>query len=154
LSGVGPADHLREVGVEVIHDLPGVGQNLHDHPLLGLVVEASQPIPPGTANHAEVSMLWRSDPGLPGPDMQFMFIHVPFHPPTLQAPANSYTFGISTVPRSRGWIKLASADPDQPPLINPNYLDDEADVLRLLLGIERARELNATNAFAPWRKGE
>ena len=45
------------------------------------------------------------------------------------------------------WIKLASADPDQPPLINPNYLDDEADVLRLLLGIERARELNATNVI-------
>jgi choline dehydrogenase len=154
LSGVGPAEHLREVGVEVIHDLPGVGQNLHDHPLLGLVVEASQPIPPGKANHAEVSMLWRSDPGLPGPDMQFMFIHVPFHPPTLQAPENSYTFGIATVPQSRGWVKLASADPDQPPLINPNYLAEEADVLRLLLGIERARELDATKAFAPWRKRE
>ena len=98
-------------------------------------------------------MLWRSDPGLPGPDMQFMFMHIPYHP-TLQVPPNGYTFGISTVPQSRGWIKLASADPDQPPLINPNYLDNEVDVQRLLLGIERARELNATNAFAPWRKGE
>jgi choline dehydrogenase len=154
LSGVGPADHLREVGIKVIHNLPGVGQNLHDHPLLGLVVEASQQIPPGTANRAEVSMLWRSDPGLPGPDMQFMFMHVPYHPPTLQAPPNSYTFGISLIPQSRGWIKLASADPDLPPLINPNYLHNEADVQRLLLGIELARELNATNAFATWRKGE
>lgn len=153
-SGVGPADHLREVDIEAIHDLPGVGMNLHDHPLLGYVVESSREIPPGTANHAEVSMLWRSDPGLPGPDMQFMFIHVPFHPPTLQAPANSYTFGIAAVPRSRGWIKLASADPDQPPLINPNYLDDEDDVRRLLLGLERARELNATSAFAAWRKND
>src|SRR5215217_2283044 len=59
-------------------------------------------IAPGTANHAETSMLWRSDPSLDGPDMQFMFIHVPFHPPHLQAPPNSYTFGIATVPDSRG----------------------------------------------------
>ncbi|MDH3039079.1 GMC family oxidoreductase N-terminal domain-containing protein [Streptomyces sp. TRM75561] len=153
-SGIGPAEHLREVGVEVINDLPGVGRNLHDHPLLGYVVEASREIPAGTANHAEVSMLWRSDPGLPGPDMQFMFIHVPFHPPTLQSPANSYTIGIATVPRSRGWIKLSSPDPDAPPVINPNYLDDDYDVQRLLLGIERARELNATRAFSGWRDKE
>ncbi|MGW5364518.1 GMC family oxidoreductase [Actinopolymorpha pittospori] len=154
LSGVGPADHLREVGIEVVHDLPGVGQNLHDHPVVGLVVEASQEIPAGTANRAEVSMLWRSDPGLPGPDMQIVFIHAPSHPPTFKTPANSYTFGITTVPRSRGWIRLASAHPDQPPLINPNYLDDEEDVRRLLLGIGRARELSEADAFASWRKEE
>lgn len=150
LSGVGPAEHLREVGVEVVHDLPGVGQNLHDHPLLGLVFEADGEIAPGTANHAETSMLWRSEPGLSGPDMQFMFIHVPFHPPHLQAPPNSYTFGIATVPDSRGWVRLADADPRSAPLINPNYLGEDSDVRRLLLGIEKAREINATKAFSEW----
>jgi choline dehydrogenase len=150
LSGIGPAEHLREVGVNVVHELPGVGENLHDHPLLGLVFEADGEIAPGKANLAETSALWRSDPSLPGPDMQFMFIHVPFHPPHLQAPPNSYTFGIATIPDSRGWVRLASADPKAAPLINPNYLDKDSDVQRLLLGIERARELNAASAFSEW----
>jgi choline dehydrogenase len=150
LSGIGPSGHLSDVGVDVVHELPGVGENLHDHPLLGLVFKAEGEIAPGTANHAETSMLWRSDPDLPGPDMQFMFIHVPFHPPHLQAPPNSYTFGIATIPDSRGWVRLASADPKAAPLINPNYLGEDSDVQRLLLGIEKARELNATSAFSEW----
>jgi choline dehydrogenase len=150
LSGVGPADHLREIGVDVVHDLPGVGENLHDHPLLGLVFKADGEIAPGKTNHAETSMLWRSDPSLDGPDMQFMFIHVPFHPPHLQAPPNSYTFGIATIPDSRGWIRLASKDPKAAPLINPNYLGEDSDVRRLLLGIEKARNLNASSAFSEW----
>ncbi len=150
LSGVGSAGHLREVGVDLVHELPGVGENLHDHPLLGLVFQADGEIAPGTANHAETSMLWRSDPSLPGPDMQFMFIHVPFHPPHLQAPPNSYTFGIATVPESRGWVRLASADPKAAPLINPNYLGEDSDIQRLLLGIEKAREINATSSFSEW----
>jgi hypothetical protein len=60
-----------------VHNLAGVGKNLHDHPLCGVVYEASQEIPPGATNHAESSMLWRSNDSLPGPDMQIMFIHVP-----------------------------------------------------------------------------
>ena len=154
LSGIGDADQLRAAGVEVVHHLPGVGQNLHDHPLLCMVVEAAQAIPPGNNNHAEVSMLWRSRPGLAGPDMQFMFIHLPFHPPALQAPELAYTFGISTIPTSRGSIRLASADPDQAPLIDPNYLGAAEDVKRLMIGIERARELIDTSALAKWSKGE
>ena len=154
LSGVGPAEHLREVGVPVVHDLPGVGANLHDHPLCGVVYEASQPIPPGTANHAEVSMLWRSDQSLAGPDMQLMFIHVPFHPPALTAPENCFTFGVATVPESRGSIRLASADPDVAPLIDPNYLGTESDVRRMLHGITVAREIAATSPFDAWRARE
>jgi choline dehydrogenase len=150
LSGVGLAYHLWEIGVDVVHELPGVGENLHDHPLLGLVFEADGEIAPGKANHAETSMLWRSDPSLDGPDMQFMFIQVPFHPPHLQAPPNCYTFGIATIPDSRGWVRLASKDPKDAPLINPNYLGEDSDVRRLLLGIEKARELNASSAFSEW----
>ena len=150
LSGIGPAEHLRETGVDVVHDLPGVGENLHDHPLLGLVFRAEGEIAPGKANHSETSMLWRSDASLDGPDMQFMFIHVPFHPPHLQAPPNSYTFGIATVPDSRGWIRLTTNDPKAAPLINPNYLSEDSDVRRLLLGIEKAREINSTRAFSEW----
>lgn len=154
LSGVGPAEHLREVGIEPVHHLPGVGRNLHDHPFLTVVAQARRDIPPTSAQGSEVAVVWRSDPGLPGPDMQNVFLGFPYHTPAFQAPANSYTIGMTTVPRSRGWLKLASSDPDQPPLINPNYYDDDDDVRRMLIGIERAREFMAADALGTWRKQE
>jgi choline dehydrogenase len=154
LSGVGPSAELEAVGVPAVHDLAGVGKNLHDHPLCGVVYEASQPIPPGTTNHAETSMLWRSDDSLPGPDMQLMFIHVPFHPPHLSAPENSYTFGVACVPEARGSVTITGPDPDAPPVIDPNYLGSEADVERVVHGIEVARRLAATEAFSSWQGRE
>jgi choline dehydrogenase len=155
LSGVGPADDLRALGIDVVADLPGVGANLHDHPLLGIVFEASQPIPAPTSNLAESSMFWRSDPRAIVPDLQFMYIHVPFHPPTLQAPENSFTIAIGVMhPMSRGTLRLRSADPAESPEIDPAYLSDDADVRALLTGIAKARELAATQAFAPWKARE
>ena len=150
LSGIGPAEELQELGIPVVHDLPGVGRNLHDHPLCSVVYEAAQPIPPASTNHAEVSMLWRSDDELDGPDMQLMFIHVPFHQPTLVAPSNSITFGVTTVPDSRGNVRLATADPDDLPLIDPAYLTAPSDVDRLVDAIAVARNIAATDAFAAW----
>lgn len=154
LSGVGPAVDLEAASVAVVHDLPGVGRNLHDHPLCGVVYEAAQPVPAGRTNLAETSMLWRSDDALPGPDMQLMFIHVPFHLPHLTAPANSFTFGVVTVPESRGSIRLAGPDPGTAPLIDPNYLDAASDVERMIHGVEVAREIAAGEPFAPWRGQE
>lgn len=75
LSGIGPGDELREAGVEVVQDVPGVGRNLHDHPLTCLVYQAKREIPPGSANLSETSLLWRSEESLPGPDMQMQFTH-------------------------------------------------------------------------------
>ncbi|CAN3129637.1 GMC family oxidoreductase [Mycobacterium sp. smrl_JER01] len=154
LSGVGPAHDLEAVGIEVVHNLPGVGRNLHDHPLCGVVYEARQPIPPGRANHAETSMVWRSDGSAAGPDMQIMFIHVPFHPPHLYAPANSFTMAIATVPEARGSIRVPGPDPTLAPLIDPNYLGAESDVRRLLDGIDVARAIAATEPFTAWRGRE
>jgi choline dehydrogenase len=154
LSGVGPAPELEEVGVPVTHHLPGVGRNLHDHPLCGVVYEASQPIPPGQTNHAESSLLFRSDSGLAGPDMQIMFIHVPFHPPHLAAPANSFTFGVACVPEARGSVRIAGPDPAAPPVIDPRYLGDPADVDRIAQGIEVARRIAAAAPFDAWRGPE
>jgi choline dehydrogenase len=154
LSGIGPADELGALGIPVVHDLPGVGRNLHDHPLCSVVYEAAQEIPPAKANHAEVSMLWRSSAELDGPDMQLMFIHVPFHQPGLQASPNSFTFGVTTIPDSRGSIRLASADPADAPLIDPGYLTAESDVDRLVDGIQVARDLAATSAFSAWNARE
>jgi choline dehydrogenase len=95
-------------------------------------------------------MSWRSDPSLPGPDMQTLFIQFPFPPPSMEAPPNGYTVAIATVPASRGWLRLASADPTAPPLINPRYLADDSDVRRLLLGVRQARELSKSAAFSEW----
>ncbi|WP_431233945.1 GMC family oxidoreductase [Mycolicibacterium psychrotolerans] len=154
LPGIGPAAELHAAGVGVVHDLPGVGRNLHDHPLCGVVYEAAQPIPAARANHAETSLLWRSTTALAGPDMQLMFIHVPFHPPHLAAPANSFTLGVATTPQARGSIRLAGSDPATPPLIDPNYLGTESDVRRMVHGVQVAREIAATEPFAPWRARE
>ncbi|MFD9907543.1 GMC family oxidoreductase [Streptomyces sp. NPDC059063] len=150
LSGIGPADELRAAGVDVRVDLPGVGRNLHDHPLCGLVFEVEQPVPAGRANLSEASLHWRSDPSLPGPDMQLMFIHVPYHPPTIPVPANSFTVGVATVPRSRGAVRIADADPESAPLIDPGYLGDEDDVRRMLHGMEVVRDVVAAGPFAKW----
>ena len=95
-------------------------------------------------------MSWRSDPSRPGPDMHFLCVPFPFYPPHFQAPPNGYTLEIATVPDSRGWLRLASADPTAPPLINPRYLAEDSDVQRLLLGLRKARELNTANAFSEW----
>jgi choline dehydrogenase len=154
LSGVGPAGELEAAGVRVRHELPGVGRNLHDHPLCGVVYEALRPIPAGRTNLAETSMQWRSRETLSGPDMQLMFIHVPFHPPHLAAPANSFTIAFATVPEARGSIRLAGPDPEMAPLIDPNYLGAESDMKRMIHGLTVARDIAATQAFAPWRGRE
>lgn len=100
-------------------------------------------------------MTWRSDASMAGPDMQMMFIHVPFNPPHLSAPANSFTFGVAVmVPEARGSIRLAGPHPQTPPLIDPNYLGAESDLRRMVEGIGVAREIAASEPFAPWRARE
>jgi len=154
-SGIGPADELRAVGVEVVHDLPGVGRNLHDHLLLGVVYEASAPLPPGRNNLSESVLFTRSSAGLPAPDIQIALVHVPFHSPEFTAPANSYTIAPGIVyPRSRGSVRLLDAAPGGALHIDPNYLAEDSDVAGLIEGIELSRAIGAAEAFAPWRARE
>lgn len=154
-SGFGPAHLLRSVGVNVVQDLPGVGENLHDHPMSGVIYESARQIPVPTSNHAEASYLGWVDESGPEPDLQLMFITVPFHPPTVSAPENSYTIGVAVVtPASRGHVRLRSADPDVPPIVDPRYLSDDRDVTRLIAGLRVAREIGQDVAFGGWRKAE
>lgn len=154
-SGIGPADELRELGVDVVHDLPGVGRNLHDHVLLGVVYEASQPLPPGRNNLSESVLFTHGSAGLPAPDIQVALVHVPFHSPEFTAPANSYTIAPGIVyPRSRGSVRLLGAEPGGPMAIDPAYLAEESDVAGLVEGIVLSREIGAAQAFAPWRARE
>jgi choline dehydrogenase len=86
------------------------------------------------------------------PDLQFVCIDVPFHPPSLEGPANGYTIGFAVMtPVSRGTVRLAGRDPTQAPRIDPNYLAEQEDVRRMLIGFQRAREIGAASALAEWR---
>lgn len=152
LSGVGPSGHLRELGINVITDLCGVGGNLQDHPLANVAWEARQDIPPGEANLAESALYWRSKSANIAPDLQFMFIHVPFHNPWQSVPANSYTIGVSVMrPVGRGQIRLRSANAADTPVIDVDYIGQRADADTLVAGIEHAIEIGRAPAFKQWR---
>jgi choline dehydrogenase-like flavoprotein len=153
LSGIGDPQHLGAVDIPVVAPLPGVGRNLHDHILLrGICVEAPRPIPAGTGNLGEAVVYWRSDDGLPGPDLQVVLVYAPFHNPWQETSANAYTFAVAHMrPTSRGRLSLASDDPQSPPLIDFDYLGQRHDVETLLQGVEKALELRMQPAFASWR---
>ena len=154
-SGIGPADELRALGLEVVADLPGVGRNLHDHLLLGVVYEASRPLPAGRNNLSESVLFTHSTRGLPAPDIQVALVHVPFHSPEFTAPANSYTIAPGIVaPRSRGSVRLRDATPGGELAIDPNYLAEPSDVDGLLEGIALSRDIGAARAFDDWRGRE
>ncbi|WP_329458771.1 GMC family oxidoreductase [Streptomyces sp. NBC_01497] len=159
LSGIGPADHLRTRGVEVVLDLPGVGANLHDHPRSTVVVGSPRPVPPGVNNHAEVIGLIASALSPGTPDLQFQVLDVPYHspglPPSLPVPGQAYSvaFGAMT-PRSRGSLRLRDGEPGGRIRFDPNYYGDPHDVATMAEGLRIAREIAGADALAPWRAAE
>src|SRR3954465_11263199 len=158
-SGIGPADELRALGIDVVADVPGVGRNLHDHMLMGVIWEpahpAAQEIPPPVNNMSESSMFTRSDPALRVPDLHFMCIHVPFHLPIFTVPEGSWTIAVGLVrPASRGTLTLRSAHPAAAPATDPRYLAEEADVAAMVRGVEIVRDLVSARAFDAWRGPE
>lgn len=155
LSGVGPADHLQEHGIKTLVNLPGVGQNFHNHVLTGVIRECKQPVPQGNLNLSEAALFCKSDSGWVGPDLQIGFVHVPFNIIIGQGHPNSVSILPGVVrPMSRGWIKLASANPTDKPLINPNYLGADSDRTRLVQAVKIARDIFATKAFSDWAGSE
>jgi choline dehydrogenase len=149
LSGIGPADELTEIGIDVVAHLPAVGRNLQDHTVTGLVYEARRTIPPGTAGHGEASLLWRSSPDEPVADVHLLMCDVPIT--SMPTPANCCTLLVDNLrPASRGLTRLRSADPTQPPLIAPNFLGEESDLEKVLLGLATAREIAAAPVFGDW----
>ena len=155
-SGVGPQSDLRSAGITVAADLPGVGANLFDHPMSGVVYRSARPVPPGQNNHGEALGLLRS-PGAPMPDLQVMFVDVPLRAAGLAGPdfGEGYTLATSLMlPASRGSVRLASAEPGTPPLIDPNYYADPADLHAFTAGLRAAREIGRAAALDPWRGDE
>lgn len=155
LSGIGNPHHLKEFDIPVQATVPGVGENFHNHVLTGVINEVSEPLPPPHLNLSESALFCRSDSGWVGPDLQLAFVHVPFDIIIGQNHPNSISILPGVVrPMSRGWVRLASSNPLDKPLVNPNYLGVKADVERLVQGVKLAREIFATEAFSSWVKQE
>ena len=175
LSGVGPGDHLREHGITVLADSPGVGANLSDHPIVtamwstprsrGLWEQAGprqlarwqlNHSGPLSSNVAEAGGFSRSDPALTAPDLQWHALPVPYANGGLADPASramSLLIALVAV-GSRGAIRLRSDDPRHKPAIDPAYLSDNADIRPLLRGLEMAREFAAARPMSKLCKGE
>ncbi|HEX4249744.1 MAG TPA: GMC family oxidoreductase N-terminal domain-containing protein [Pseudonocardia sp.] len=153
LSGIGPGRQLRELGIDVLADVPGVGANLHDHPKAEVAYTAVRPV--RTSHYArKPHVLARTVPSV-DPDLQMIFIDFPMHPRFTPGPEDGYSVIFSLMaPASRGSVRLASADPEQAPLVDPNYLAEEADLARMVTGLRLAREVGAAPALAGVRDKE
>ena len=161
LSGIGPADHLREHGIYVIADVPAVGANLIDHPSVPVVWSTPSLKGPWessgnagfarwrlthkgplTSNIAEAGGFARSDPRLSAPDLQWHVLPVGFREQGLTDPARRAMTVLVTLAdvASRGRLTLNSSDPRHRPLIDPGYLSDVGDLSALAIGVRMARD--------------
>ncbi|MEN8653770.1 GMC oxidoreductase [Streptomyces sp. 21So2-11] len=160
-SGIGPRADLEALGIPVVLDLPGVGENLLDHPESVIVWETDGPIPENSAMDSDAGLFVRRDPESEGPDLMFHFYQIPFtdNPERLgyERPAH----GVSMTPnipkaRSRGRLFLTSADPADKPALDFRYFTDEDDYdgRTLVDGIKIAREIAKAEPLARWLKRE
>ncbi|MBY0380519.1 MAG: choline dehydrogenase [Xanthobacteraceae bacterium] len=180
LSGIGPANLLQSHGIDVIHHLPGVGQNLQDHLQFRLMYRVSKPITTNDdlrtlTGQAKVGLKWllkgtgplgiginqgglftRILPGSKTPDIQFHFA-------TLSADQaggkphdwSGCTFSVCQLrPESRGAVNIQSDDPFQPPSMRPNYLAAETDRICAVESIKYARKLASSDALKPYISSE
>ena len=179
LSGVGPAAELREHGIEVVADRPGVGENLQDHLEFYFQVACKEPVTLysavkplaklaigarwllfkdglGATNHFETCGFIRSRPGIQFPDIQYHFLPmaVSYDGSSL---ADEHGFQAHVGPmrsKSRGWIRLRSADPRDPPRITFNYLSHPDDWTEMRACVRLTREIFGQKAFDRYRGRE
>jgi choline dehydrogenase len=179
LSGVGPAAELREHGIAVVHDLPGVGENLQDHLEFYFQVACTQPITLyssmgliaraligarwllfknglGATNHFETGGFIRSRPDVPYPDIQYHFLPlaVTYDGSSLAQEHGFQAHVGSMRSKSRGWVRLASADLFAKPRIRFNYMSHPDDVAEFRACVRLTREVFAQKAFDPYRGRE
>jgi choline dehydrogenase len=179
LSGVGPAAELREHGIAVVHDLPGVGENLQDHLEFYFQVACTQPITLyssmglfaraligarwllfkdglGATNHFETGGFIRSRPDVPYPDIQYHFLPlaVTYDGSSLAQEHGFQAHVGSMRSKSRGWVRLASADPFEKPRIRFNYMTHPDDVTEFRACVRLTRKVFAQKAFDPYRGRE
>ncbi|MHC5559245.1 GMC family oxidoreductase [Kocuria sp. U4B] len=151
-SGIGPAGHLSAVGVPVVHDLPGVGENLHDHLLAPVIAEATARTiehPESDWSVTQTHLFWRSRPDLDVPDTQPIHFSVPMYDERMTGPANAFTLHSGLVrPYSRGTLRLTGPGLADPVALDPNIFDDPRDRAALLASFRQARAMVATPPLA------
>lgn len=178
LSGIGPAEHLQSVRVPVLHDLPGVGQNLNEHPdffmqykaagtrtflnhlrfdqaVLGMLRWLVMHNGPFATNATPANVFLRtSNRNSLRPDVQAIFTSIGldaelWFPGVTKLPVHRFTVAPNLLhPASRGWVKLRSADPAAPPRIFFNIYDERSDLDCMIEALERVREIFATAPLA------
>jgi choline dehydrogenase len=180
LSGVGDGKHLSKLGIKVVHELKGVGQNLHDHPGIGGVKQrCTQPITyvsaialpakaralaqyllfksgPGANNGLETMAFVRSRPDLVAPDLQYFMTMLMYEDSGRKIIPEHGFMVVFTLqrPESRGTIMIRSADPCIAPDIDPNYFERRIDLETMRDGVRIGREIFAQKAFDPYRGSE
>jgi choline dehydrogenase-like flavoprotein len=157
LSGIGPAGDLRRLGIDVVLDLPGVGENLLDHPESLILWESTRPVPAESAMDADAGLFVRRDPAAGRPDLMFHLYQIPFTVNTerLGYDVPAHGFGMTPNvprPRSRGRLWLADADPATKPALDFRYFTDPDgyDERTIVDGLRIAREVAATAPFSSW----
>ncbi|NGO70650.1 GMC family oxidoreductase [Streptomyces boncukensis] len=163
-SGIGRRQDLQALGIPVVHDLQGVGENLLDHPESVIVWETEGPIPGNSAMDSDAVMFMKRDPEHQGPDLMFHFYQIPFTDNPERLGYERPEHGVSMTPnipksRARGRVYLTSADPEVKPALDFKYFEyDENgfdyDGQTLVDGIKAAREVARTEPFAKWLKRE
>ena len=181
LSGIGPGAHLKEMGIEVVRDVPGVGANYHDHPASPMHMETDnmtsygwswRAVPrnlfhalqyalthtgPLAGNVFESVAFLRTERSLEKPDVQFVFQPAKrLTNPKIPFPVG-HGYAISPValyPKSRGTVRLASPDPAAAPLIDPHLLEHPDDIKPLIRALRIARAAFASEAFATYEGTE
>ncbi len=179
LSGVGPAAHLSELDIPVIHDLPGVGQNLQDHLELYIQQECTQPITLygamnplrkmfiglrwllfksglGATNHFESGGFIRSRAGVQWPDIQYHFLPMAVsYDGTAAVRGHGFQAHAGSMrSKSRGVVTLKSTDPREHPKVLFNYMSHPDDWAEMRACVRLTREIFAQPAFAPYRGEE
>lgn len=183
LSGIGPGTEIEKHGIALVHELPGVGENLQDHlafyitnlektrysislhvtalwrnitDVFKYIFQRSGEL---TSNVAQSGGFFKSSSAEKFCDFQWYFAPImdTHHAQDLRDLFKYYGYSLVTClldTKSRGRITLQNADPLAPPLIDPNYLADESDLDKLVLGFKKTRELLQQPAFAPYRLKE
>lgn len=175
LSGIGDATHLKSLNIPVIHNLPGVGQNLQDHIGTPNIYNTTKPISlliakklksilqylifkngPLTSNVAEAAAFVKSNSDLNICDLQIHFSPIMYLNEGLTEPTeHGFTLGpVLLYPQSKGYVNLRSPHPSTPPIIQPNYLADINDAQALVTGLKICRQIIQKPAFDGLRGAE